>query len=130
MDDRDDAIRRGLPILNVVAIVMLMVAVYGDPPYGFFLALKWVVVGACGLSAWQLYSVKPGYIALALLLVASGGVQAFGSMRRDEWPPFNWATAILLGVSGVALLAVAARRRNDVSSREATSAQETSEGDN
>ena len=104
MDDRDDAIRRGLPILNVIAIAMLMVAVYGDPPYGFFLALKWVVVGACALNAWQLFKEKPIYIAVAWLLIASGAVQAFGSMRREEWPLFNWGTAILLAISAVALI--------------------------
>ena len=103
MDSREIAIRRGLPILNLVAIVMLMVAVYGSPPYGFFLALKWVVVGACALNAWQLFTEKPIYIAVAWLLVASGAVQAFGSMRREEWPLFNWAAAILLAVSAVAL---------------------------
>lgn len=103
-DGRNVSVRRGLPVLNAVAIDMLIAAVYGDPSYGFFLALKWVVAGACALNAWQLYVARPGYIAVSWLLVASGGVQAFGEMRRDEWPLFNWASLLLLTVSGVVLL--------------------------
>ncbi|MCH7903640.1 MAG: hypothetical protein IH944_03630 [Armatimonadetes bacterium] len=104
---RNLSIKSGLPLLNIVAIIMLVVAIYGDPPYGFFLALKWVVVGACALNAWQLFNQIPGLIALAWLLIASAAVQALGSMDRSDWPPFNWASAILLSVSGCALLFLA-----------------------
>ena len=68
-------------------------------------------VGACGLNAWQLFGQVPGLIALAWLLVASGAVQALGSMDRTDWPPFNWATAILLTISGCALLFLAESKK-------------------
>jgi len=89
---------------------MLAWPLFGEPPYGFYAPMKWVVAFASGAGAWAVWQFSKAWMPLSVLLVASGGVEFFGKMRRDEWVPFNWASMVLLTICAVACLFVASKR--------------------
>ena len=84
----------------VLACVLLLIAIYGNPPYVFFTLLKWIVVGAMLYLAYLcLRSTKAAFLPV-LVLVVLAGIQMFASMRREDWVYFNWGSLIALaGVS-------------------------------
>lgn len=63
--------------------------------------MKWVVAFASGAGAWAVWQTSKAWMPLAVLLVASGGVEFFGRMRREEWVPFSWASLVLLTTCAV-----------------------------
>lgn len=91
-------------VLCVLASLMLLFAIYGYPPYGYFMALKAVVVVASCVSAYALWKQSKFLSPVSGLLVAIGAVHAFGKMRRYEWENFNWAAIVLFSVSILAVL--------------------------
>jgi hypothetical protein len=93
---------------------MLAWPLFGEPPYGFYAPMKWVVAFASGAGAWVVWHTSKAWMPLAVLLVASGGVELFGKMRRAEWVPFNWASLILLVVAGVFCLVMRAQGASGV----------------
>jgi peptidoglycan/LPS O-acetylase OafA/YrhL len=99
----------GVGLVCLLASGMLSWPLFGNPPYGFYAPMKWVVAFASGVGAWTMWNVSKALLPLSVLLVASGGVELFGKMRREQWVPFNWASLVLLVLAGVIALAAAAR---------------------
>lgn len=96
----------GTSILCGIAVAMLLWALFGSPPYAFFLALKWLVAGSCWSAAYCLSQLSKLYIPLVVLLTLAGGIELLGKMQRNQWVPVNWATIGLLLI-GVAILVIA-----------------------
>jgi len=88
---------------------MLAWPLFGNPPHGFYPPMKWIVAFASGAGAWAAWSVSKALLPLSLLLVASGGLELFGKMRRADWVPFNRASLILLGIAAGVCFFSAAR---------------------
>ena len=88
---------------------MLAWPMFGEPPYGFYAPMKWVVAFASVAGAWVVWQTSKAWLPLAVLLVASGGVEFFGKMRREEWVPFNWASMVLLAAAAIFCLRAARR---------------------
>jgi hypothetical protein len=88
---------------------MLAWPLFGEPPYGFYAPMKWVVAFASGAGAWAVWQLSRAWMPLSVLLVASGGVEFFGKMRRDEWVPFSWASMALLAACAVVCFVVATK---------------------
>ena len=103
----------GIATTCLIAAAMLAWPLFGSPPYGFFAPMKWVVAFASGAGAWAAWSVSKALLPLSVLLVASGGVELFGKMRRTDWVPFNWASVILLSLCCVICIVSAARQPSD-----------------
>jgi hypothetical protein len=101
----------GIGLSCLVAVAMLAWPLFGEPPYGFYAPMKWVVAFASGAGAWAVWQFSRAWLPLSVLLVASGGVEFFGKMRRDEWVPFNWASIVLLTVAGLLLLSRSRKAR-------------------
>jgi hypothetical protein len=110
----------GIGLSCLVAAAMLAWPLFGDPPYGFYAPMKWVVAFASGAGAWVVWQFSKAWMPLSVLLVASGGVEFFGKMRRAEWVPFNWASMILLTVAGLLLLFQSRKARQNVAESEPT----------
>lgn len=91
----------GIGFSCLVAAAMLAWPLFGNPPYGFYAPMKWVVAFASGAGAWAAWSFSKALLALSVLLVASGGIELLGKMRRNDWVPFNWASLILLAIGAI-----------------------------
>jgi hypothetical protein len=104
----------GIGLSCLAAAAMIAWPLFGNPPYGFYAPMKWVVAFASGAGAWAVWSVSKALLPLCVLLVASGGVELLGKMRREQWVPFNWASLVLLGLASVVCF-VAASRKPDAS---------------
>lgn len=100
----------GIGLSCLVAAAMLAWPLFGNPPYGFYAPMKWVVAFASGAGAWAAWTVSKALLPLSVLLVASGGLELLGKMRREQWVPFNWASLVLLGIGAVACFIAAGRR--------------------
>jgi hypothetical protein len=85
----------------MAAAAMLTWPLFGNPPYGFYAPMKWVVAFSSGAGAWAGWSRSKALLPLCVLLVASGGLELFGKMRREHWTPFNWASLILLALAAI-----------------------------
>jgi hypothetical protein len=99
----------GIGATCLIAGAMLAWPLFGSPPYGFFAPMKWVVAFASASGAWAAWSISKALLPLSVLLVASGGLELFGKMRRADWVPFNWASLILLLITTVICLVAAVR---------------------
>ncbi len=108
MVDRASLVGCGLSAL--IASSMLAWPLFGNPPYGFYEPMKWVVAFASCAGAWAVWNISRAFLPLSVLLVASGGVELLGKMRREEWVPFNWASLILLVCAGIVCLVAAMRQ--------------------
>lgn len=83
-------------VLNAGAVVMLSIAVFGDPPYAFFGYLRWVVAAACAGAAWVLWHGENWvFRSLSVLAVASGAIEMFAHFRRQDW---FWPNLITAGI--------------------------------
>ena len=82
--------------LNGVATVMLMVAVFGHPPYPFFGYMRWIVVAACAGAAWLLLSNSGWMRVVGVVAASSGLVEGFAHFRREDWVLPNLITVGLL----------------------------------
>jgi hypothetical protein len=91
--------RIGVGLSCALAAAMLAWPVFGSPPYGYFGAMKLVVALVSVLGALTLYQMNKLFLPLCILLVASGGIELFGKMRREEWAPFNWAGLSVLAIA-------------------------------
>lgn len=100
----------GIGVTCLLAAAMIMWPLLGNPPYGFYAPMKWVVAFGSGAGAWAVLSISKALLPLSVLLVASGGVEILGKMHREQWAPFNWASVILLTL-GAAVCFVAAVRK-------------------
>jgi hypothetical protein len=89
---------------------MLVWPLLGNPPYGFYAPMKWVVAFASCAGAWAAWEISRALLPLSVVLVASGGLEFFGKMRRQQWVPFNWASLLLLALAASICLIAAARR--------------------
>lgn len=99
----------GIGLSCLVAAALLGWPLFGNPPYGFYAPMKWVVAFATGAGAWAAWSVYKVFLPLSVLLVASGGVNLLSKMRRADWIPFNWASLVLLVLAAIVCFAAAAR---------------------
>ncbi len=88
----------------LVAIGMLLWALYGHPPYAFYGVMKWVVAGSCAFVGWALWRRSRALAPLCLVLFTVGGIHLFGKMRREEWGMFNWAAIGALAISAGVLM--------------------------
>lgn len=102
----------GIGLLAIVAVAMLLWPILGRPPYAYYLPLKWVVVAASVTSAWAVFVLNRAFLPLAVLLIASGGVELLASMRRADWFMFNVASIVLLVLAAAVLLWTAILSRN------------------
>lgn len=91
----------GIGATCLIGAAMLAWVLFGNPPYGFYAPMKWVVAFAACAGAWAVWNVSKAFLPLCVLLVASGGVELLGKMRRHEWLPFNWASFVLLTAAAV-----------------------------
>jgi hypothetical protein len=91
----------GIVGIGLVAQLLLVYALFGNPPYALYSVLKVAVAVATATSAGALYVLSKRYLPISFGLVLIGGIHLFGKMRRLEWVPFNWA-----GVVGLALAVV------------------------
>jgi hypothetical protein len=91
----------GVGLSCFVAGAMLAWPLLGNPPYGFFAPMKWVVAFASCAGAWAVWNVSKALLPLSVLLVASGGVELLGKMHRKDWVPFNWASLVLLALAAI-----------------------------
>ncbi|MCK6633111.1 MAG: hypothetical protein L6Q31_12180 [Fimbriimonadaceae bacterium] len=104
----------GIGLSCLIAAAMLAWPLFGSPPYGFFAPMKWVVAFASCAGAWAAWNVSKALLPLSFLLVASGGVELLGKMRRHDWVPFNWASLVLLTLAA-AVCQFGAWKRNEAS---------------
>ena len=103
----------GICGLAVVAIALLLYALFGRPPYAFFSALKWTVAASAALGAWTLYTESKRYLPVSVCLLIIGGIHLFGRMRRHQWVSFNWIAVASLFVLVAILLLDLGRHAND-----------------
>ena len=99
--------------IALIAAASLLWPLFGNPPYGYYGLMKWVVAGGSAYSAWMVYQVSRSWAPLSFLLVASGGIELLGKMRRYEWVPFNWASVVLLLVAAVVLFRASMESKNE-----------------
>jgi hypothetical protein len=88
----------------LVALVLLVYALFGRPAYPFFAMLRYTVAASIALGAWALYIENKRYLPLALVLLLLTGIHLFGGMGRSEWVKYDWSAAIALIVLAVILL--------------------------
>ena len=105
----------GICGMSLVAIALLVYALFGRPPYAFFSALKWTVAASAALGAWALYTESKRYLPVSAWLLLIGGIHLFGRMRRHQWASFNWMAAGTLVVL-VLILLLGLRRHTEVGS--------------
>ncbi|MEI6513271.1 MAG: hypothetical protein WCO51_08365, partial [bacterium] len=55
----------GILGLAFLAVVMLLYAIYGRPPYAYFQLLRYVVAGTSGLGAWALFRISRIFIPIS-----------------------------------------------------------------
>lgn len=101
----------GIAFSCLVAASMLAWPLFGNPPYGFYAPMKWVVAFSSCAGAWAVWNVSKALLPLSALLVASGGVELLGKMRRHDWVPFNWASLGLLVLAAVVCFVAAVRKQ-------------------
>jgi len=92
---------RGGAGLSLLAVAMLAYAVFGDPPHSYFLVMRWSIAAVCGFWAVAAWQRSKALAPLALAIAALGALHAVGDMRREEWLPWNVATACALLTFGV-----------------------------
>ena len=100
----------GIGFSCLLAGVMVACPLFGNPPYGFYYLMKWVVAFASCAGAWAAWEISRALLPLSVLLVASGGLELFGKMRRHQWVPFNWASLVLLTLAAAVCIVVAVRQ--------------------
>lgn len=88
----------------VVAMCMLLWAIFGSPPYAYFGVLKWVVGVACLFEASAAWNLNRVLAPIGLVLLTVGAIHVFGKMRREEWVFFNWAAVAGLAVAALLIL--------------------------
>jgi hypothetical protein len=101
----------GIVGVGVLAEFLLVYALFGNPPYVMYFALKLVVAGATGAGAWALFALSRRYLPISCGLLLIGGIHLLGRMRRSEWVVFNWAGVVSVMVVLV-ILAINLRRSN------------------
>jgi hypothetical protein len=96
-------LRIGSTVLALVAVGLLLYAIYGDPERAYFMVLRWVTVAACLSCGYTLFRISRAWFAVSGLLVIVAGVEGFAELLREEWLPINWAGVALLGFSVLAI---------------------------
>lgn len=56
--------------LKVVAIAMLIGALFSVPYFAYYQLMNWVVVGAALVTAWQAHTINKGWLMWLFILVA------------------------------------------------------------
>lgn len=97
--------------VSLVALGLLVYALFGRPPYVFFSLLKVAVAVSAGLGAWALFTLSKRYLPISLCLLLLGGIHLFGRMRKSEWVMFNWSAVASLFVLVIILLIDLLRHR-------------------
>lgn len=100
----------GICGVALIALTLLVYALFGRPPYAFFTMLKYTVAVSAALGAWALYIESKRYLPVALVLLLIGGIHLFGRMRRSQRVKFDWGAIISLLLL-VMILLFSLRRR-------------------
>jgi hypothetical protein len=85
-------------------IVMLLWAILGHPPYGFFTALKFSVATVSVVGAWAVFQIHKMLFPLSGSLCILAMIFLFGHMKREDWLIFDWIGVGLLGLLLFSLL--------------------------
>lgn len=100
----------GIGATCLLGVAMLSWPLLGNPPHGFYAPMKWIVAFASVAGAWAVCSISKAFLPLSVLLVAGGGLELVGRMRREEWVPFNLASVILLTLGAAVCFRAAVRK--------------------
>lgn len=80
---------------------MLLWAMFGDPPYPFFGVMRWSIAGVTLAAAIVTFLASQRFLPVCLLLLAIGGIHAFGKMEREDWPIYNFVAFALLAIVAI-----------------------------
>jgi len=94
----------GCVAASLLASSMLLIAIFGSPPYAFFGFLKLVVAASSLYLAYVCIRLSSGFIPVALVLAGIAYVHGLMSMRRAEWVTFNWVGIVALSVGSLVVL--------------------------
>lgn len=89
---------------TAIAIASLLYSIYGKPPFGYFGFMKLVVTASCLFVTYALYRRSKATAPIGVVLAGLAFVEMTGSMRRQQWLPWNWATVLVLGVAALILV--------------------------
>lgn len=79
-----------MTVVTVAAIICILVAIFGNPPYPFYANLKLgVLVSGLSLSTWLLFA-RDRLKLLGLPILFLAATHGFASKSRDEWITWNW----------------------------------------
>lgn len=87
--------------LALLCVLVLVLALYGSFPYGFYIAMRWTIAASTVYIALASMKVWPAAAPLVVGQTVIAGIHFFSRMHRSEWAFFNWAGIAVFGLTAI-----------------------------